>query len=193
MIKNKNKRVVIIPRTVAKILNNPVRDRSVEIYEEYEPEIKESEIADITKKLSTNYNYMFMDDCQDLLYIDNDKKSKYEKLNSTIITYTCGELRFVYHCLKNFTGLLNCDATISSFIENEHYDRLIAFELALIILNQYDLTYNSYRKDDIMKAIDFIKTNEYYKNIDLSEHSDRIKSILKGIISETDLEEALKL
>lgn len=192
MIRNKNSKVVIIPKTVEKILNNPVCETTAEVYDEYEPEITKSDVAEITKKLSTNYNYVFLEDVPDIRYMDGDGKSKYEKLNTVIIAYTCGELRFVYHSLKNFTHLLDKDAEIENLIQCEAYDKLIPFELALIILNQYDLKSNTYTVKNITEAVDSIKTNAYYKNTDLSKHTDKIMEILKDIIKEEDLKEVFK-
>lgn len=192
MIRNKNSKVVIIPRAVEKILNNPVCETTAKVYDEYEPEITKSDVAEITKKLSTNYSYVFLEDVPDIRYMGDNGKSKYEKLNTIIIAYTCGELRFVYHSLKNFTHLLNKDLEIENLIQCEAYDKLIPFELALIILNQYDLNSNTYAIRNIKEAVDYIKTNAYYKHIDLSEHTDEIMEILKNIIKEEDLKEALK-
>lgn len=187
---NKNSNIVIIPPSVEKILNHPVTDASPVIYEEYEPEITKEDIPRITEKLSTTYSYLFLEDVPDIKYVDSDIKSKYEKLNTPVIVFTCGEIRYVYHRLKNEINISE-DNKIQDLIDNEKYTELIPYEIALILLNEYNLKTRHYSKTDMEKAVDFIRTNDYYKNVDLNAIKDEIITILKPVIDENDLKQIL--
>lgn len=191
MIKNNNSSIVIIPRPVEAILNNPVTDTSTDMFDEYEPEVKKEDIASITEKLSTNYSYLFLEDVPDINYVNVYEKSKYEKLNTPVIAYTCGEIRYVYHRLKSMINI-NEDLSIIRKINSEKYEELVPYELALIILNEYNIKGKSYTTQNLKKAIDFIKSNVYYKNIDLNTVKENIIDILRKVIDEKDLQEVLK-